>query len=133
MSEAGHPLRAAGLHIRNLPFGSYVEDPGHPDGGIANEPVGFVAGAAPLSLEQIVDQSSRVSEVLAKISDSGPDRFHDDKPINFARRLDGVGHKPLVESPHHPIQWFERVRDGLGEHNGLRGDLMRVGCRRRVG
>ena len=108
------------VRFRNLPFGRRIEEPGHPDGGVANEPVGFIAGAAPLSLEQIVDQSSRVSEVPAKISDSGPDRFHDDKPINPAGRLDDAGHQPLVEAPHHPIERFDGVGNGFGENNGLR-------------
>src|ERR1017187_8343294 len=88
------------VRFRNLPFGRRVEEPGHPDGGIANKPVGFIAGSAPLSLEQIVDQSSRVSEVLAKMSDSGSDRFHDDEPINPAGRLDDDGHKLLRSEEH---------------------------------
>ena len=109
------------VRFRNLPFGRHVQEPGHADGGIANKPVGFIAGPAPLSLEQIVDQPSGISEVLAKISDAGADRFHDDKPINPAGRLDDVGHQPLVEGPHHPIERFDGVGDGFGENNGLRG------------
>ena len=105
----------------NLPFGPHVENPRHADRGVASEPVGFIAGAAPFSLEQIVDQPSWVREVLAKISDSSSNRLHDDESIDPAGRLDDAGHKPLVEGPHHPIQWFDGVGDGFWERNGFRG------------
>jgi len=38
-------------------------------GGVANKPVGFIPRAVPFSLEQVVDQSSGISEVPANISE----------------------------------------------------------------
>ena len=44
--------RLAKIRVRflNLPLGRHVEDAGDAGGGVASKPVGFIAGAAPLSL-----------------------------------------------------------------------------------
>jgi len=114
--------RLAEIRVRfwNLPFGPHVEKPADADGGIAKEPVGFIAGAVPFSLEQIVDHPAGVNEVPAKIPNSGSDRFHDHEPISLAGRFDDASQKPLVETPHHPIEGFDGVGNRFGENNGFR-------------
>src|ERR1019366_6247067 len=107
------------VRFRNLPFAGHIPEPGHPDGGVANEPVGFITRTIPFSLKQVVDEPSRVSQVPAEISYSSADRFHDHKPINPAGWLDYGSHHRLVEAPHHPIERFEWVRDGFGKNHLL--------------
>jgi hypothetical protein len=108
------------VRCRNVPPGSHVEEPSDADGAIANKPVGFIARSTPLSLEQIVNQASRIREILAKVADASSDRLHHDEPINPARRFDHASHEPLVEFPHDPIQWLEGVGDGSGENECVR-------------
>jgi hypothetical protein len=87
--------------------------PGYADGGVASEPVSFITRAAPFFLKQIVDQPSGVSEVFAKISDARPHRFHDNKPIDTARRLDDIVMSALLK-PH-----MTRLNGSMGSGTDL--------------
>ena len=115
------------VRLRDFPFRAHIEQAQHAHGAVAQEARGLIMGALPFFLEQVVDQPARVSEVPAEIADAGPHRFHDEEPVDPARRLDDPDHEALVKTPHHPVERFDGVGHRGGQHHlrGVRGHGVR--------
>jgi hypothetical protein len=88
---------------------------------IEKKPVGFISRAGPFSLKQVVNQSSRISDVPAEISDPGPDRLNDDESIASGGGLDHASHESAVEGPNDTIERFDWVWNGFRKNNSFRG------------
>src|SRR5205823_9779766 len=105
------------IGFRNFPFGGHIENSSNAGDRVAAEAGGFSAGFSPLSLEQVVQKPSGISDVPAKIADSGSDRFDDHKPIGLRGRLYQSGHDPAVKRPDATIEGFDRIGYGLRKND----------------